>query len=52
VKVTKEQAAGTRERILDEAAKLFRERGYNRIGVADLMKSVGRTLADSTATSA
>jgi TetR/AcrR family transcriptional regulator, transcriptional repressor for nem operon len=43
VKVSREQAAANRERILDEAAKLFRERGFNGIGIADLMKSVGLT---------
>jgi TetR/AcrR family transcriptional repressor of nem operon len=43
MKVTKEQAAATRARILDEAAKLFRERGFSGIGVADLMKSIGLT---------
>jgi TetR/AcrR family transcriptional regulator, transcriptional repressor for nem operon len=43
MKVTKEQAAATRARILDEAAKLFRERGFSGIGVADLMKGIGLT---------
>jgi TetR/AcrR family transcriptional repressor of nem operon len=43
MKVTKEQAAATRARILDEAAKLFRERGFGGIGVADLMKGIGLT---------
>jgi TetR/AcrR family transcriptional repressor of nem operon len=43
MKVTKEQAAATRTRILNEAAKLFRERGFSGIGVADLMKSIGLT---------
>lgn len=43
MKVTREQTAANRERILDEAAKLFRERGFNGIGIADLMKSVGLT---------
>ena len=39
-KVSKEQAAATRERILDEAAQSFRERGFGGISVADLMNSV------------
>lgn len=43
MKVTKKQAAATRERILDEAAKLFRERGFSGIGVADLMRRIGLT---------
>jgi TetR/AcrR family transcriptional repressor of nem operon len=43
MKVTKEQAAATREQILDEAAKLFRERGFTGIGVAELMQSIGLT---------
>ena len=43
MRVSREQAAATRERILEEAAKLFRERGFRGIGVADLMKSVGLT---------
>jgi TetR/AcrR family transcriptional repressor of nem operon len=43
VKVTREQAAASRERILDAAAKLFRERGLDGVGVADIMKSAGLT---------
>jgi TetR/AcrR family transcriptional repressor of nem operon len=43
MKVTREQAAQNRERILDAAAKLFRERGLDGIGVADLMKDAGLT---------
>ena len=43
MKVSREQAAQNRERILDAAAKLFRERGFEGIGVADLMKAVGLT---------
>ena len=43
MKVTREQAAATRERILGAAAKLFREHGLDGIGVADLMKSAGLT---------
>src|SRR5712671_5104880 len=43
MKVTREQAAANRERILDAAAKLFRERGLDGIGVADLMKDAGLT---------
>src|SRR5687767_14561500 len=43
MKVSREQAAANRGRILDEAARLFRERGFNGIGVADMMKSAGLT---------
>ncbi|MBV7458020.1 TetR/AcrR family transcriptional regulator [Acidovorax sp. sif1233] len=43
MKVSKEQMAENRERILDAAARLFRERGFDGIGVADLMKSAGLT---------
>ena len=43
MKVTREQAAQNRERILDAATQLFRERGFEGIGVADLMKTVGLT---------
>jgi TetR/AcrR family transcriptional repressor of nem operon len=43
MKVSRQQAAANHERIVAEAAKLFRERGFNGIGVADLMKSVGLT---------
>lgn len=39
----KEQAAATRERILDEAARLFRERGFDGVSVAELMKTAGLT---------
>lgn len=43
MKVSKEQAAENRERILKVAAKLFRERGFAGIGVADLMEKAGLT---------
>lgn len=43
MKVSREQAALNRERIVDVAAKLFREKGYEGIGVADLMKQAGLT---------
>src|SRR3982750_409763 len=43
MKVSREQAARNRERILDTAAQLFRERGFEGIGVADLMKAAGLT---------
>jgi TetR/AcrR family transcriptional repressor of nem operon len=43
MKVSKEQMAENRVRILDAAAALFRERGFAGIGVADLMKAAGLT---------
>src|SRR5262244_3383304 len=43
MKVSREQAAANRERILEVAGKLFRENGFDGIGVADLMKSAGLT---------
>lgn len=43
MKVTREQAALNRARIVETAAKLFREKGFDGIGVADLMKSAGLT---------
>lgn len=43
MKVTREQALQNRDRVLDVAARLFRERGFDGIGVADLMKSAGLT---------
>src|SRR5712671_3496602 len=43
MKVSREQAADNRERILDTAARLFREKGFDGIGVADLMQGAGLT---------
>src|SRR3954466_14937410 len=43
MKVSREQAAANRERIVEAAAQLFRERGFDGIGVADLMKEAGLT---------
>ena len=43
MKVSREQAGQNRERILDAAAQLFRERGFDGIGVADLMKAADLT---------
>jgi len=43
MRVSREQAAQNRQRIIEVAAKLFRERGFDGIGVADLMKSAGLT---------
>lgn len=43
MRVSREQMAENRERILDTAATLFRERGFDGVGVADVMKAVGLT---------
>ena len=41
--MTREQAQENRERVLDAASELYRERGFHGIGVADLMKEAGLT---------
>ena len=43
MRVSREQAAQNRERVLDAAAKLFRERGFSGVGVAELMHAAGLT---------
>ncbi len=43
MKLTKEAVERNRERVIDTAAKLFREKGIDGIGVADLMKAAGMT---------
>ena len=43
MRASREQAAASREKILDAAARNFRERGLDGIGVADLMKDAGFT---------
>jgi TetR/AcrR family transcriptional regulator, transcriptional repressor for nem operon len=43
MRVSREQAAANRERILDAAAALFRTRGFSGIGVADIMKAADLT---------
>jgi len=43
VRVTREQAAANRERILEVAGTLFRQHGYDGIGVAEIMKQAGLT---------
>lgn len=43
MRVSREQMRENRERILDAAAMMFRERGFDGVGVADLMKAVGLT---------
>jgi TetR/AcrR family transcriptional repressor of nem operon len=43
VRVTRKQAAANREKVLDVAGTVFRERGFDGIGVADIMKRAGLT---------
>ena len=43
MRVTREQAAQNHDRIVETAARLFRERGFEGVGVADLMKAAGLT---------
>lgn len=43
MKVSREQAVENRNRIIDVASKLFRDKGFDGIGVADLMKAAGLT---------
>jgi TetR/AcrR family transcriptional repressor of nem operon len=43
MRVSREKFAKSRERILDAAAKLFREKGFHGIGLANIMKAAGLT---------
>jgi len=43
MRLTRERAAGNRRAILEAAGRLFRERGFDGVGVADLMRSAGFT---------
>jgi TetR/AcrR family transcriptional regulator, transcriptional repressor for nem operon len=43
MRVSREQAAANRERIIDAAAALFRAKGFSGIGVADIMKAADLT---------
>ena len=43
MKVTRQQAERNRKRVLDVAGRLFRENGFDGIGVDGLMKGVGLT---------
>src|SRR5713101_1759329 len=43
MKVTREQAAANREKIVAVASTLFRKHGFDGIGVADIMKTAGLT---------
>jgi TetR/AcrR family transcriptional repressor of nem operon len=43
MKLTKEQAANNRQRIIETAGRLFRLQGFDGVGLADLMKTAGFT---------
>jgi TetR/AcrR family transcriptional repressor of nem operon len=43
MKVTKAQVQANRERIVETASVLFRERGYDGVGIAELMATAGFT---------
>jgi TetR/AcrR family transcriptional repressor of nem operon len=43
MKVSREQVADNRRRILDAAAQLFRERGFDKVTVAEIMSAAGLT---------
>jgi len=43
MRISKEEAAGNRARVLKAASRLFRQKGYDGVGVADLMHAAGLT---------
>lgn len=43
LRITREEAEQNRTRIVDAAARLFREKGFNGVGVAELMHAAGLT---------
>jgi TetR/AcrR family transcriptional regulator, transcriptional repressor for nem operon len=43
MKLTKERAADNRQRIIETASRLFRQHGFDGVGLADLMKAAGFT---------
>ena len=43
MKVSREQFLENRERILEVASKMFREKGFDGVGVADIMNGAGMT---------
>src|SRR2546428_11297920 len=43
MRVTRQQVAKNRQRILEVAGKLLREKGFDGVSVADIMKSAGLT---------
>ncbi|WP_298329046.1 TetR/AcrR family transcriptional regulator, partial [Asticcacaulis sp.] len=43
MRVSREKALESREQVIETAARLLRERGFDGIGVADIMKAAGMT---------
>jgi TetR/AcrR family transcriptional repressor of nem operon len=43
MRITKQRAAENRERVVEQAARLFREKGFDGVGVAELMAAAGLT---------
>jgi TetR/AcrR family transcriptional regulator, transcriptional repressor for nem operon len=43
MRITKQQAESNRARVVETAARLFREKGFEGVGVADLMHAAGMT---------
>ena len=43
MRITKQQAEENRSRVVETAARLFREKGFEAVGVADLMRAAGMT---------
>ncbi len=43
MRITKQRAAENRARVVDEAARLFRKKGFDGVGVAELMAAAGMT---------
>ena len=43
MRITNDQANQNRERVVDTASRLFRERGFDGVSVADLTKAAGFT---------
>src|SRR5579863_822802 len=43
MRITKQRAAENRERVVAESARLFREKGFDGVGVAELMAAAGLT---------
>ena len=43
MRITKQRAVENRERVVEQAARLFREKGFDGVGVAELMAAAGLT---------
>jgi TetR/AcrR family transcriptional regulator, transcriptional repressor for nem operon len=43
MRITKQQAEENRAKVVETAARLFREKGFEGVGVADLMRAAGMT---------